>query len=171
MVESPLCGRIESSHLTHLQSHWSESVLLFHLHAVGCKNPLCSYVLLFLCFCLPEHIPCYIFPLKTHLTMPAPSSPIRLASSPNSWLSGPPLSDIDFFDTYDILTIFHLMQYIAIFSRYFPGAQLVKNICNFLPNLSWECLCWDFCDKNALCCVFATKMTYYIFFCKKKWPT
>ena len=44
-----------------------------------------------------------------------------------------PMSDIDFFDTHDILTIFHLMQYIAIFSRYFPSVNWPKILQNFIP--------------------------------------
>ena len=48
-------------------------------------------------------------------------------------MSETPLSDIDFFDTHDILTIFHLMQYIAIFSRYFPSVNWPKIIQNFIP--------------------------------------
>ena len=43
------------------------------------------------------------------------------------------MSDIDFFDTHDILTIFHLMQYIAIFSRYFPSVNWGKMLQNFIP--------------------------------------
>ena len=58
-----------------------------------------------------------------------------------------PLSNTAFYNTNDISRYFNMMQYI--------------------PNLSWERLSWDFCDKNAVCCVFATKMTYYIFFAKK----
>ena len=46
---------------------------------------------------------------------------------------GPPMSDIVFFDTHDILTIFHLMQYIAIFSRYFPSVNWAKMLQNFIP--------------------------------------
>ena len=46
--------------------------------------------------------------------------------------SRPPMSDIDFFDTHDILTIFHLMQYIAIFSRYFPSVNWPKILQNFI---------------------------------------
>ena len=63
-------------------------LLILHLHAVCRKNPLCYNILLVICLCLPAYIACYIFLLKTHLTMPAPSSPIFLASSPNSWFSG-----------------------------------------------------------------------------------
>ena len=44
-----------------------------------------------------------------------------------------PLSDIDFFDTHDILTIFHMMQYIAIFLRYFPSVNWPKILQNFIP--------------------------------------
>ena len=33
---------------------------------------------------------------------------------------------------------FNMMQYIAIFSRYFSDIKLVKNMRKFLQNLSWE---------------------------------
>ena len=46
-----------------------------------------------------------------------------------------PMSDIDFFDTHDILTIFHLMQYIAIFSRYFPSVNWPKILQNLIPGV------------------------------------
>ena len=48
---------------------------------------------------------------------------------------GPPMSDIVFFDTHDILTIFHLMQYIAIFSRYFQSVNWTKKLQNFIPGV------------------------------------
>ena len=43
-----------------------------------------------------------------------------------------PVSNIVFFDTHDIFTIFHLMQYIAIFSRYFPSVNWPKILQNFI---------------------------------------
>ena len=65
------------------------------------------------------------------------------------------------------LRYFNMIQYIAIFSRYFPEIKLVKNMRNYPHNLSRERLCWDFCDKNAVFCVFATKITYWVFLHKK----
>ena len=64
-----------------------------------------------------------------------------------------------FYDTHDISRYFNMMQYIAIFSRYFPGVKLVKKMCNFLQMLSWEHSCWDF----------ATKTPYFVFL-RQKWP-
>ena len=57
----------------------------------------------------------------------------RVKNIPFNHSSGSPMSDIDFFDTHDILTIFHLMQYIAIFSRYFPSVNWAKMLQNFIP--------------------------------------
>ena len=78
-----------------------------------------------------------------------------------------PWAILFFYDTNDISRYFNMMQYIAIFSRYFPGFKLVKNMRNFLQNLSWERLCWDFLRQKCRILCFATKMTYFIFVCKK----
>ena len=70
-----------------------------------------------------------------------------------------PWAILFFYDTHDISRYFNMMQYIAIFSRYFPGVKLVKKMCNFLQMLSWEHSCWDF----------ATKTPYFVFL-RQKWP-
>ena len=46
---------------------------------------------------------------------------------------------------------------IAIFSRYFSSVKLVLT-------LPWECVCWDFCDRNAVLLWFYDKNSVSMFF-------
>jgi len=53
-----------------------------------------------------------------------------------------------------------MMQYIAIFSRYFKSLKLLQNLRYLVQNLSWK-------HKNVTIWFLTTKMTYFIFFCDK----
>jgi len=53
-----------------------------------------------------------------------------------------------------------MMQYIAIFSRYFKSLNLLQNLRYLVQNLSWK-------HKNVTIWFLTTKMTYFIFFCDK----
>ena len=112
VVKGSLCGGIDGANFTHLNNETMQSRVRWNF--VMCQPwavpeilpSVCllqspAYCLLrkssvLLCNPLLLHLPhwvihfqiCLLLSSTSHLTMPAPSSPILWASSPSSWLSG-----------------------------------------------------------------------------------